>query len=89
MFVYSLFNRKTAVYQDPYIQPIAKDIYPKIMSRSVIMNPDEATKNHVYECELYYLGTFDEQTCMFDLLEKPEFLCTFANLEPKEDVKIN
>lgn len=85
MFVYSMFNRKTGVYQDPYIQPVAKDLYPKIMQRSVVMNPTEARRNHVYECDLFYLGTYDETQGKFDLLDKPEFLCTFANLEVKED----
>lgn len=86
MYVYSMYNRKTGVYNDPYIQPITKDIYPKMMQRSAVMNPEQARANHVYECDLFYLGTFDEEQGKFDLLEKPEFLCTFSNLEVNEDV---
>lgn len=85
MYVYSLYNRKTGVYNEPFLQPITKDLYPKLLQRSVILNPQQARQNHTYESDLYYLGTFDEEQGKFDLLDKPEFLCTFSNLEVKED----
>lgn len=85
MFVYTRYNRKAGVYEDPFLQPITKDLYPKLVQRSIILNPEEARRNHAYECDLYYLGTYDEEQGKFDLLDKPEFLCTFSTLEVKED----
>ena len=85
MFVYSYYNRKVGVYQDPQLQPVAKDILPKLVQRSVVLNPQQAEKDHMYECDLFYLGTFDEEQGTFDLLPKPEFLCSFANLEVNHD----
>lgn len=85
MFVYSYYNKKAGVYQDPFLQPVTKDLFPKMVQRSVLLNPGEAAKQHLYECDLYYLGTFDEETGIYALLEKPEFLCTLSTLEVKND----
>lgn len=85
MYVYSYFNRTVGAYQDPFLQPVTKDLFPKLVQRSVVMNPAEAAKQHLYECDLYYLGTFDDQTGSFDLLSKPEFCCTLSTLEVKNN----
>lgn len=85
MFIYSYYNRKTGSYEDPFVQPIQKDLFPKMVCRSVVLNPEDARKSHRYECDLFYLGTWDEETCHFDLLDKPEFLVSLASLEVKND----
>lgn len=85
MYVYSYYNKKVGVYQDPFIQPTTKDLFPKLVTRSVVLNPKHAQEQHLYECDLYYLGTFDEETGSFDLLDKPEFLVTLSNLEVKDN----
>lgn len=85
MFVYSYFNKKVGVYQDPFNQAIAPDMFPKLVQRSVVMNPKSAADQHLYECDLYFLGEFDEVTGSYTLKDKPEFLCTLSTLEPQND----
>lgn len=85
MYCYVYFNRKVGAFQDPFFQPIEKTMFAKLSQRQVILNPDQAKATHTYECDLYYLGTYDEETAAFFLLDKPEFLCTYSNLEVKND----
>lgn len=60
MFVYGYYNKKAGAYEDPFISPIAKDMFPKLVARGVVLNQEEARKSHKFECDLFYFGTFDE-----------------------------
>ena len=60
-------------YQPPFM-PDAPESMKKTISRMVIMDPVKFKSNHLDEVDLYFLGTFDDETGKFALLDSPKFL---------------
>lgn len=74
MKIYTLYNKKVGFYNPPTFSQMDKDDTKVNLYRFCMMSAFEAKKAHYDECELYYLGEFDDVKCEFKLLDKPEFL---------------
>lgn len=74
MTVFSMYNKKVGFYNPPTFSQMTKDAVKTNLIRYCMLNPIEAKKAHYEECELYYLGEFDDIKCVMNLLDKPEFL---------------
>lgn len=49
--------------------------------RSEVNSPQGGTlKDHPDDFELYALGTFDDQTCVFELFDRPKLLLRLSHL---------
>lgn len=85
MTIFTLYNKKVGFYNPPTFAQMEKEAVKANLYRFCQMNLKEARKSHYDECELYYLGDFDDLRCEFKLLDKPEFLLDLTPLFPKED----
>lgn len=74
MTIFSLYNKKVGFYNPPTFSQMQKDAVGTNLIRYCQMNPLEAKKAHYDECELYYLGEFDDVSGQLHLIEKPEFV---------------
>lgn len=74
MSIFTLYNKKVGFYNPPTFSQMTKDAVGQNLIRYCQMNPLEAKKAHYDECELYYLGEFNDMTCEMHLLEKPDFI---------------
>lgn len=72
--IYAFRNTLISAYNDPIFREQEKDSFAKEVQRFCILEKDAATKNHYHECELYLLGTFNDESGEMKLLDKPEFL---------------
>lgn len=85
MQIFTLYNKKVGFYNPPTFSQMEKDAVGTNLARYVQMNPRDARIAHYDECELYYLGEFDDQRCEFQLLDKPEFILDLTPLFKEEN----
>lgn len=78
MKIYSLYNKKVGFYNPPTFSQMSKEDVQINLLRYCAMNKDQARAAHYDECELYYLGEFNDLTAEHKLLDKPEYLCTLT-----------
>ena len=74
MQIYCLRNKLVGAYEIPTYNEADKDSMTFQFRKAIILDPNKAKEMHLNECELYYLGSFDQLSGTFYLLEKPEFL---------------
>lgn len=74
MTIYSLYNKKVGFYNPPTFSNMDKDATKANLYRFCLLNQADARKSHYDECDLYFLGEFDDIKCEFKILDKPEFL---------------
>lgn len=69
--VYSIRDRVTGLYSEPFYsvnKQSALRNFNYLMSNAKMVSSD---------CELYSIGSFNNETGVFSALEKPEFICNF------------
>lgn len=67
--LYSIYDRVAGLYGQPLFavnRQTAERQFNYTMSQAQMVAGD---------CDLYYLGKFDNQTGVIEVLEKPEFVC--------------
>lgn len=74
MTIFSMYNKKVGFYNPPTFSQMTKDAVGTNLIRFCKLNPSKAKEAYYQECELYYLGEFDEITGECHLLDKPEFI---------------
>lgn len=74
MNVFCYKNKLGDFWYQPQFMPDAPESMKKTISRMVIMDPVKFKSNHLDEVDLYFLGTFDDETGKFSLLDSPKFL---------------
>lgn len=93
MTVYALYNKKVPFWNPPTFADTPKEAVTKNLRRYCLQNQDEARKAHYDECDLYYLGEFDEIKGKFALEMNPEFLCSLSDcfdvVPPPEPAKFS
>lgn len=72
--VYVLRNKKISAYLDPFFRVEDKKQIEVDLSRFCILEKAKAQELHYDECELYYLGQYDDEkgVCLF--LDDKEFI---------------
>lgn len=74
MKVYALYNKKVGFYNPPTFSQMSQEDVKTGLLRFCKLSPEDAKRSHYDECELYYLGEFNDLTCEMKLLDKPEFI---------------
>jgi len=82
--VYVLRNRLISAYLDPFIKVEDQKQVSIDLQRYCILNKEEAIRNHFNESELYFIGTYNDETGVFDLLAEKEFICDLGQYFPKD-----
>lgn len=78
-YVYSFYNKKVGAYERPIVNNYEQKDFAELVRRDVLVS-DNAAKDHMKECDLYYLGHFDDANGAFELEAKPEFLFSVGEL---------
>lgn len=76
--MYCYRDRKLGVYGYPFKSTEIRDNTVEQISRTVKLGKFPDAKDY----ELYFVGSFDDHTCIFNILEKPEFVCDLAEYLP-------
>lgn len=74
MKIYALKNTKVGFWNPPTFSQMDKDDTKINLYRYCQLNQAEAKKAHYDECELYYLGDFDDVRGELKLVGDKEFL---------------
>lgn len=82
MHVFSLYNKKVPYWNAPTFGDTPKEQVGVTLTRYCIQNEEQARKAHYDECDLYYLGEFDDATGKFELLPQPEFIVGLSSAFP-------
>lgn len=84
--VISLYDRLVGAYTAPAYTKTDKKYLAEEYRRAIMSAPEKLF--HLKDQELYLLGTFDDSSCEFNLLDKPEFLARLEDyFAKKEDSK--
>lgn len=75
--VYVLRNKAISAYLDPFVDERTKDQVGKSLARFCILEKEQAKKSHYDECELYVLGTYDDETGVITIAPEKEFVLAF------------
>lgn len=70
---YCYYNRKVGAYSAPSFESYEKELKKEMSHRGYLLAKDEQ-KATIEENDLYYVGTFNDKSGEFILLDKPEFL---------------
>lgn len=79
--VYTFFNNAAEAFNNPQfdsrpIEAIKVETIRAVKAKKV--NPS------IFDCELVYLGTFEDETGSFELLKSPQLIQDFSVFKPKE-----
>lgn len=80
-YVYCYRNLKAGFYTAPVCNQFDKEKIIEQTQRTFILNKGTAEHEQQKEVDLYFLGLFDDKSGAFQLLEKPEYLCSFTEVE--------
>ena len=83
LYVYSLRDKKLQSYQPPVFKDDEPERCTEKTARGLRLITDEE-KARARDMALYYLGTFDDESGKFDLLEHEEKLLDYEDYLPKE-----
>jgi len=76
--VYCFKNVRVGFYENPFYSAIPKEGIIVEVTRALMLDKEKAKQSHREECELYYLGQFDDQRGVFALEDDKEFLIDCA-----------
>lgn len=74
MSVYSFKNKFLGVFSQPFYVEVGPENYSASMTRSILTSDDSKKTAKIAGCQLYYLGKFDDEKGLFDLLGDPKVL---------------
>lgn len=83
--IYVLRNRLISSYNDPFFKELDGEAIKKEYYKFCVLEKDAALKNHLNECELYFIGTFNDESAEIQLLDKPEYICDLSTFFSKEN----
>lgn len=72
--IFAFKNRLVGSFMDPTFDFMPKEDKVRYANNFCILKPEEALKQGLNELDLYFLGTYDDEHGVFDLVE-PELLC--------------
>lgn len=75
LYYFAYYNKKVRFWNQVFtsgnVPPAA---FAKGVARSILVEKSEALKQHLDECDLYFIGRFDDTTGVFDVLDRPQLL---------------
>lgn len=83
--VFCLRNRLISTYGDPFLHKYDAEDVKKEFYKACVLDKEKSKAAFYHESELYFLGTFDDETASFSLLDKPEFIVDLSTFFPKEN----
>lgn len=84
MKIYAVRNRLIGAYLPPVFTNEDSASFLEAQRRFCILQKEEALKAHLNECELYYLGEYNDKTAKFDLLSDGQFIADLGQFFGKE-----
>ena len=82
--IYVIKNCKANFWETPIVVNDPKDVFPKEFARACILDIEGAKKAHRDECEIYWIGEYDDERGIIKLAEDKEFLFDLSTIFPKE-----
>lgn len=68
-YIYSQHDEKAEFYNHPQISEIEPAAFSENIKRSIKLCRDPKLLAQIADCKLTYLGTFDDETGKFDIIE--------------------
>lgn len=84
LYGYAFYNRNVGAYMVPQFEPYDRDLKVEMIKRAYVCAKD-VDREHMDECDFYYLGSFDDKLGGFNLSDKPEFLLSFGGDKDGKD----
>lgn len=73
-YIYSQHDERANFYNHPQISEIEPKAFAENIKRSIMLCRDPKQLAMLADCKLCFLGTFDDNEAIFDILEKPEVI---------------
>lgn len=87
-YVYCYYKKKAGFFTQPVLNPYDTELIVDLTQRTFAANVGTPDHDAQSECDLYYLGQFEDVTGTFELLNHPEFLCSFVDKKVKKQKKV-
>lgn len=81
--IYSLYNTYLDVYEAPIFQQYDKKDIVEGYRRLILSDTAKAYEKRIHECRLVYLGTWDDQKGIIDVVPQIETIVELASLFPR------
>lgn len=78
-YIYSIYNKLVNAYNAPSFEILNVDQKKQAIARAVIMAKDEE-REILKNCDLYFLGTFNDETGEITLQIKPDFVLAIGGI---------
>lgn len=89
-YVYAFYNKLVGAYEKPIINNFPQEDFSELVVRDILVS-DNAAKVRMQECQLFYLGKYDDKLAKFELESQPDFILDVGSLingvKPKESAK--
>lgn len=79
------YDKLLKVYTRPVFTNTKKADLAEEARRMIVPNPEKMFQ--LKDMEMYYLGTYNDEKAMFELLDKPEFIVRLEDFFPSKEVK--
>lgn len=73
-YLYSQHDEKAEFFNHPIVSEIEPEAFSKNIERSIKLCRDPKQLTAIADCKLVMLGTFEDETGKFDILEEPKML---------------
>jgi len=73
-YLYSQHDEKAEFFNHPMVSEVEPDAFAVNITRSIKLCRDPKQLSAIADCKLLLLGTFDDETGKFDILEEPKLL---------------
>lgn len=83
--VVALYDKLLKVYTRPTFVNTKKSDLAEEYRRMIVPAPEKAFQ--LKDMEVYFLGTYNDEKALFELLDKPEFIVRLEDFFPSKEVK--
>lgn len=73
-YLYSQHDEKAEFFNHPMVSEVEPEAFAVNITRSIKLCRDPKQLSAIADCKLLLLGTFDDETGKFDILEEPKML---------------
>lgn len=73
-YLYSQHDEKAEFYNHPMVSEIEPESFAVNITRSIKLCRDPKQLSAIADCKLLFLGTFDDESGKFDILDNPVLL---------------
>ena len=86
MNIFAHYDKKLCIFGKPFFEVKTKEIVIEENVR-VLKSGHCHLQPQMLDLDFYFLGVFDDKTCEFDLIQKPEYLFSIAEnwIKPVEE----